>query len=552
MKRLCQPCYRHGLLTSLLPILLLPVAVAAGETIPVKAEPKSIASTKTAVSQLPSPDWRDQVVYFVLTDRFADGDPSNNDQGAGEYNPAKSSHFSGGDLVGIQSKLDYIQNLGATALWLTPPVAQQWWSQKAQYGGYHGYWATDFTAVDPHYGNLASYQALANKLHQRKMYLIQDIVLNHTGNFFGYAGAYDATDTAKNFVLYEDQSSKQPAPSQWPFSQINRLDPKDATADIYHWTPPIVDPAIPGQEFRYQLASLADLNTSNPQVRQALKQSYRYWLEQVGVDAYRIDTAKYVEHEFWRDFLHAPDGIFAAAAQLGKQHFLAFGEVFAASKPFQNDGEQKLQAFLGTAAEPQLNSVIAFPLYFDINAVLAEGRPPAQLGYRLQQHNSLFDNPHLLPTFINNHDTKRFLASGSVDAFVQAYALLFTIPGIPVIYQGDEQLLTQTRQAMFQGGWGNHQDQFQTQSTMYLLIQSLAKLRKDYPVLSRGDWSLLQADENAAGILAYQMTPQNPASNKQSSPAEPIVVLMNTADCPRLLAALPTPFNHHRQWQVIW
>jgi len=527
-----------------LPVWLWSAAVAA-ETPTLQPPPIP------TVSQVPSPDWRDQVIYFVLTDRFADGDPSNNDQGAGEYNPAKSSHYSGGDLAGIQSKLDYIQNLGATAVWLTPPVAHQWWSQKAQYGGYHGYWATDFTKVDPHYGDLTSYRALANNLHQRNMYLIQDIVVNHTGNFFGYAGEYNANNTAKNFVLYEGKTSLQPAPTQAPFSQINRLNPEHAAADIYHWTPPIVDPTIAGQEFSYQLASLADLNTSNPKVRQALKQSYRYWLEQVGVDAFRIDTAKYVEHEFWRDFLHAPDGIIAAATKLGKQYFLAFGEVFAASKPFQHDGEKQLQAFLGTAAEPQLNSVIAFPLYFDINAVLAEGRPPALLGYRLQQHSSLFENPQLLPTFINNHDTKRFLAAGSVEAFIQAYALLFTIPGIPVIYQGDEQLLTQTRQAMFQGGWGTQQDQFQPQSLMYQLIQSLAKLRKEYPVLSRGDWSLLQADENAAGILAYQMAAKTKDPNDQSVPATPIVVLMNTADSPRLVAALPTGC-HQRQWQVLW
>jgi len=525
-------------------LLSLPVSTAA--TAGAK-EP----SVPAANHQLPSPDWRDQVIYFVLTDRFADGDPSNNDQGAGEYDPAKSSHYSGGDLAGIQRKLDYIQNLGATALWLTPPVAHQWWSQKAQYGGYHGYWATDFTAVDPHYGDLASYRALANNLHQRQMYLIQDIVVNHTGNFFGYRQAYDATDTAQNFELYENQSSLQPAPSQWPFSLINRLDPDHAAAEIYHWTPPIVDPTSASQQFSYQLASLADLNTSNPKVRQALKQSYRYWLEQVGVDAFRIDTAKYVEPDFWRDFLHAPDGILATARALGKQHFLAFGEVFEASTPFRADGEQKLLQFMSTPQQPALESVIAFPLYFDLNAVLAEGRPPAQLGYRLQQHNSLFDNPHLLPTFINNHDTKRFLAAGSVDAFIQAYALLFTIPGIPVIYQGDEQLLTQTRQAMFAGGWGNTKDQFQTQSMMYKLIQSLAKLRKDYPLLSRGDWSLLQADEHAPGILAYQMTPDKTPSDKQSSPAAPILVLMNTADSPRLVAALPTGLNS-RQWQILW
>lgn len=508
--------------------------------------------------QRPSPDWRDQVIYFVLTDRFADGNPANNDQGAGEFNPASSAHYSGGDLAGIKSKLDYIQHLGATALWLTPPVANQWWSQKVQYGGYHGYWATDFMAVDAHYGTLADYQQLSKALHQKGMYLIQDIVVNHTGNFFGYNGPYDGKDTAKNFELYE--KGLQAAPSQPPFQLINRLDPKAAKANIYHWTPPISDPTVPGQEFSYQLANLADLNTSNPQVRAALKQSYRFWLEQVGVDAFRIDTAKYVEHDFWFDFLHAPDGIKAKALELGKQHFFTFGEVFEASRVFDNDGEQKLKAFLGNNNKPELDAVIAFPLYFEINAVLAEGRPPAQLGYRLAEH-ARFPKPHLTPTFLNNHDTKRFLAAGSVNAFIQAYALLFSIPGIPVIYQGDEQLLEHSRQAMFAGGFGTKQNQFQQHSLMYQKIQSLAKLRREHKVLSRGDWKLLQADTTAPGLLAYQMTlPQQeklllPKSNK--APTEQMVVLINTADRPVLLANLPLPAKgavskQQSRWQVLW
>ena len=492
--------------------------------------------------QRSSPDWRDQVIYFVLTDRFADGNPANNDQGAGEFNPASSAHYSGGDLAGIQNKLDYIQDLGATAVWLTPPVANQWWSQKVQYGGYHGYWATDFMAVDPHLGTLADYQQLSKALHQKGMYLIQDIVLNHTGNFFGYNGPYDARDTARNFELYE--KGRQAAPTQAPFHLINRLEPTAAKANIYHWTPPISDPTVPGQEFSYQLANLADLNTSNPEVRAALKQSYRFWLEQVGVDGFRIDTAKYVEHDFWFDFLHAPDGIKAKANELGKQHFLTFGEVFEASKPFHNDGEQKLKAFLGSNNKPELDAVIAFPLYFDINAVLAEGRPPAQLGYRLSEHTK-FPKPHLTPTFLNNHDTKRFLAAGSVDAFIQAYALLFSIPGIPVIYQGDEQLLEQSRQAMFAGGFGSEEDQFRQNSLMYQKIQSLAKLRREQQVLSRGDWSLLQADDTAPGVLAYQMTlPQQEKlllAKDKKAPTEQIVVLFNTADRPVLLANLQLP-----------
>lgn len=486
-----------------------------------------------------SPDWRDQVIYFVLTDRFADGDPSNNDQGAGEFNPQLPSHYSGGDLVGIQSKLDYIQGLGASALWLTPPVANQWWSQKLQYAGYHGYWATDFKAVDAHYGTLASYQALAKALHQRQMYLIQDIVLNHTGNFFGYSGAYDAKDTAKNFVIYESADSQQPAPSQYPFSLINRHDPKAVAADIYHWTPPIVDASVAGQEYNYQLGGLADINTSNPQVRAAFKDSYRFWLEQVGVDAFRVDTAKYVEHDFWYDFLHSDDGVFAKARSLGKDNFLVFGEVFEASKPFSAEGEHKIKAFLGSKQRPELNSVIAFPLYFELNQVLAEGAPPGQLGYRLEQHTQLFANPHLLPTFLNNHDTKRFLASGSVEAFVQGYATIFTIPGIPVIYQGDEQLFTESRKAMFKGGFGSDQDHFTTTTPMYQTIARLAQLRREHPVFSRGVLKVLFAQNEGPGVLVYQMQYQGQTA----------IVVLNTADSPRMLANVAIGTG---SWQPLW
>src|SRR3546814_654316 len=132
---------------------------------------------------VPSPDWRDQVIYFVMIDRFDDADPGNNDQGVGEYDPAKPSHYSGGDIDGITRRLDYINGLGATALWITPPVANQWWNPGGSYSGYHGYWASDFGAVDAHYGTLADYQALSRALHGRGMYLVQDVVVNHVADY---------------------------------------------------------------------------------------------------------------------------------------------------------------------------------------------------------------------------------------------------------------------------------------------------------------------------------------------------------------------------------
>jgi glycosidase len=169
---------------------------------------------------VPSPEWRDQIIYFLMIDRFADGNPASNDMGTGEYDPTRRSHFSGGDIQGVINQLDYIENLGATALWMTPPIANQWWSKHANYGGYHGCWATDFSNIDAHFGNMDDYKSLSDQLHRRGMYLIQDIVVNHTGNFFGYDGEYDPQDTAKNFVLREDDNSPQPRPTQTPFDQI--------------------------------------------------------------------------------------------------------------------------------------------------------------------------------------------------------------------------------------------------------------------------------------------------------------------------------------------
>ncbi|WP_298441815.1 alpha-amylase family glycosyl hydrolase [uncultured Ferrimonas sp.] len=473
-----------------------------------------------------SPPWQDQIIYFAMIDRFNDGDPSNNNQGAGEYDPADGRRYSGGDLRGLTQQLDYIAKLGATTVWITPPVANQWWFPQGQYGGYHGYWATNFMQVDEHYGDLSDYQALADNLHQRGMYLVQDIVANHSANLFGYQGQYDPANSASNFVSYADATPGNRRPSQAPFDQADRHNPEDVAADIYHWTPSISDYQDPHQERNYQLASLADLNTSNPQVRQALKRSYRYWIEQVGVDGFRVDTAKYVEHDFWHDFFHSDDGINAAAKAVGKADFFSFGEVFVGSEPFQDDGEQQVASYSGSPTKPELSSVIGFPLYFELDRVFAQGQPPAQLAYRLAQQMRHYANPYLVPNFVDNHDTARFLASGSRHGFKQALATIFTIPGIPVIYQGDEQGLQHSRQAMFAGGYLSQQDQFDDTSTLFRFVQQLAQLRRSDKLFSRGSLTQLYAEASGPGALAYLREYQG----------REVLVLMNTATSPRLLS----------------
>ena len=164
-----------------------------------------LTTTHAQVSRLNAPDWSEQIIYFAMIDRFADGDPTNNDQGAGEFNPQDGARYSGGDLAGLRQHLDYVQSLGATALWITPPVRHQWWDSQVNYGGYHGYWGSDFAAVDPHFGSLADYRALADGLHQRGMYLIQDIVVNHVGNGFSYPDGRLPSDPAQGVTLKADK-----------------------------------------------------------------------------------------------------------------------------------------------------------------------------------------------------------------------------------------------------------------------------------------------------------------------------------------------------------
>ena len=273
----------------------------------------SKTSAPGSYRHVPSPDWRDQIVYFLMIDRFNDGDPSNNDQGANEFDPTSDKKFSGGDIVGVRQKLEYIANLGVTAVWLTPPVANQWWQPRQNYGGYHGYWARDMQKIDEHFGDLASYQALAEDLHKRGMYLIQDVVVNHVGNFFTYSGPYSADKPCEGFELIPGAlAAGQSLPP--PLALNDCHSPQAQQAAIYHWTPSIIDHNDQKQQLTYQLSDLDDLNTTNPIVRDYLKQSYRYWVEQVGVDAFRVDTAKFVEHDFYRDFFHARDGILAEAS----------------------------------------------------------------------------------------------------------------------------------------------------------------------------------------------------------------------------------------------
>ncbi|MGC3996490.1 MAG: alpha-amylase family glycosyl hydrolase [Anaeromyxobacter sp.] len=472
-----------------------------------------------------SPEWQDQIVYFVMTDRFDDGNTGNDDQGAGEFDRTSNAKYSGGDLAGVKNRLDYIKGLGATAVWITPPVANQWWDPHVNYGGYHGYWARDFMSVDKHMGSLDDYKALSDALHRNSMYLIQDVVVNHMANCFWYDGDYDPLDPTLHVVT---NGSAAPAcgPTRAPFNQWNPLDPASLAAKVFHWTPYISDYANQDQVWNYQLSDLDDLNTETPEVVAALKEQYAYWISTVGVDAFRVDTAFYVPQDFFKAWYHDADGIDAAAKATGREGFLAFGEGYASDNPYETTQQERIESYMVDGQEPVLPSMINFPMYRTAGDVFARGHPTAELGHRMASAAALHGARwHVMPSFLDNHDTDRFLAGGTTVALQQDLLFMMTTPGIPVIYQGTEQGFTEQRGSMFKGGFGSgNLDHFDPTHPLYQYIAQVAQLRKANPVLSRGEPTVLKQTSGAPGAFVYKM------EYAHDGTTETALVLFNTAD----------------------
>ena len=492
----------------------------------------------TAPPPAPPRDWRDEVIYFAMTDRFADGDAGNNDQGTGEYDPADEARYNGGDLAGLRQHLDYIQQLGATALWITPPVLNQWWHPGSRYGGYHGYWASDFSRIDPHLGDVADYKALADDLHARRMKLVQDVVVNHVGNWLEYGSGWNAEDPAIDATLTPDGQGEI-RPRQAPFSSNDPRDPAQRQQAIYHWTPNVRDFRDRQQSENWQLSGLDDLNTESPAVRRALRESYGRWIRDIGVDAFRIDTAIHVPAGFFDDFIHGDDpaapGMAKVAASRGIPDFLAFGEGFTIDQPYSNEGAKLLETYTGPRG---LHSMINFPLYGTLGDVFARGHATGELAWRIEDMMRTHRDPWRMPTFIDNHDVDRFLAGGDVTGQRQALFAMLTLPGIPVIYYGTEQAMHERRPAMFASGQGaGGRDRWDATSDGYRWLRDAIAIRRAHPALRRAHPRLLASNPAGPGVIAWRMQAEG----------EDLVVLLNTAGHPALLDSMDLPKDKHLQ-----
>ncbi len=524
------------------------------ETHRVAVTPLDLAgSTVTAADRaLATPSLRNDLTrerfYFVMADRFANGSTAN-DQGGltGDkhvtgFDPADKGYYHGGDLSGIIGKLDYIKSLGTSAIWLTPsfknrPVQGTGANESA---GYHGYWITDFTQIDPHLGTNADMTRLIDLAHSKGMKVFFDIITNHTADVIDYqqqqysyiskeASPYkDAQGNVFDDKQYAggDTFPALDAQTSFPYTPVFRST-ADQTVKVPAWLndPTLYhnrgDSTFAGESSEYgDFIGLDDLFTEQPRVRDGMIDVYKAWAT-MGIDGFRIDTVKHVNLEFWQKFSPA---VLEAAKQSGKDDFFMFGEVFDADPRFMSTYTTKgaLQATLDFG--------------FQANATaFAQGKPTAQLRDFFTGDDYYTDtdsNAYQLPTFLGNHDMGRigtFLnLPGTSDAELLArdklaHSLMYLTRGQPVVYYGDEQGFTgpggdkDARQDMFatqtneytddeivdgQGGTIGSRDRYDTGSPMFKHIAAMQKLRAQHPALADGA-QVHRYSSNSAGLYAF-------------------------------------------------
>ncbi len=448
------------------------------------------------------------VMYLVMTDRFADGDPANDGPDHAEEMAAPRG-WHGGDLRGIMDHLDYLQALGITTLWITP-VYENHGRQS-----YHGYGATNLYAVDEHFGTLADLRKLSADLHRRHMKLVLDTVPNHIG-------------PAHPWV--EDE----PEPDWF---HGTRSEHYKAVGEFA----PLVDPHAPWRDQRDILEgwfanTLPDMNQENPDVAQYLTQNAIWWIEQTGADGLRIDTFPYVGRPFWHSFHSSLHALYP--------NLTTVGEVF-------NSNPVITSAFAGGVTRNDLNGSVDtglttpfdFPTYFAIRDVLLHGKPMSHMAEILGQ-DSLYPHPERLVPFLGNHDTKRFLSEDGAtpENLKLAFAMLLTMRGMPEIYSGDEIAMAggedPDNRHDFPGGFaGAAQSAFlpaqrmPAQQDMFAWVQHLLQLRTQYPELHEGAEQVLHADDDT---LLYARGSNLSAGC--SAGADRVLVAINKSSQPRTIS----------------
>jgi neopullulanase len=464
------------------------------------------------------------VLYLIMPDRFADGDPGNDGPSADRSKPRG---WHGGDLRGITEHLDYLQQLGITTVWITPI------DQNHEAQSYHGYGATDMYAVDEHFGSLDDLKTLSAELHRRGMKLVLDTVPNHVG---------------PAIIWVND-------PPEPTWFHGTKADHRIAQGDFK----PLTDPHAPWATRRdvtegWFANTLPDMNQENPAVAQYLTQNTIWWIEQAGLDGLRIDTFPYVGREFWRGY-HAQ--LHALYPRL-----TTVGEVF-------NGDPSITSSFAGgvtrNGVDTGLDTPFDFPTYFALRDVFLKDAPMVRLTDVLRQ-DALYPHPERLVPFLGNHDTTRFLGEpGATPAKLKlAFSVLLTMRGMPEIYSGDEIAMSggadPDNRQNFPGGFPGSNESGNAflaasrqgpQQEIYDWVHSLLALRRSQPVLQSGDEQVLPGTDN---LMVYVRGNKLQSGCSTGAAEDRVLVLVNKGDHPETIT-LPeanTALNHCQSAKSLW
>jgi cyclomaltodextrin glucanotransferase len=416
-------------------------------------------------------------VYFVLTDRFVNGDPGNDQRDQGGPDPARRTFdrripgpdgesdnigYLGGDFKGVLDNAGYIRDLGFSAVWITPIVDQpdeaftggkpaSWGSFWTDQGktGYHGYWGVDFYRLDEHLPSAGlDFAGFTSAMHGQGMKVVLDIVGNHG---------------SPAFTMPVDQPR---------FGEIYGRDGK-LVADHQNLPPPQLDPQHNRLHAFFhptpEIAELSNFDDANPAVRDYLAGAYLQWLDQ-GADALRIDTIGWMPHAFWQDF--------AQRMRARRPGLFMFGENF-------NHDAATIAPH--TWARNGGISVLDFPLKERLAEVFGrKGGGFERIAERLYLEEGPYQNPYELMTFYDNHDMPRLDASD--EGFIDANNFLFTARGIPVLYYGSETGFMRGRaeHAGNRNYFGQERIDAAPRSPIHRQLRRIANLRAQSPALQRG------------------------------------------------------------------
>ncbi len=457
----------------------------------------------------PSPvDWRDVFIYFLLVDRFDNNEDGNEVYDSSikpqELDASQGKVFQGGNIKGITRRLDYIKRLGANAIWLSPVFR----NRQEMDDSYHGYGIQDFLRVDERFGTTADFQNLVKEAHCRDMYVILDIIINHTGDNWAYPEDhpyYYWQDAPGPFKFGYWRTSRQKADPKsvlgdndavWP-RELQDPESYKRRGQIQDWNNH--DQAVNGDFF-----TLKELDVRKPEVLDTLIKVYKYWIKKTDVDGFRIDTVKHLESSSTAIFCNS---IKEYAKSIGKHNFFIFGEIVGDDSTIQNYIGRNSRIPGTNERFPSLDAALDFPLYFVLEEVIKGFSDPTVLRNRYEAFKNLYTDHgeagRYFVIFVDNHyqmirPYRRFMhANNYHQQAVLAMSYLLTSQGIPCIYYGTEQGFNGggdddacVRECMFGGKWGAFGTTgyhfFDTWHPIYAGISEVAKIRKAESALRYG------------------------------------------------------------------